>query len=233
MYTGEGGQSGGRQGTDQTLTKGNLALARSEEEGLPVRVIRGHHGAKAFSPAAGFRYDGLYTVTEHWSQPSLDGPLIWRYVLEAADAADWTTTPPTTTKSTVAPPAGTPKPGHAIGVVQRVVRNSKVTQWVKEINDHRCQICGIRLDTEVGPYAEGAHIRALGKPHDGPDQVDNVLCLCPNDHVLFDKGAIYLDDNKVYWTATRMCTGALRTVAGHNINWEYVAYHRENFAGLH
>jgi len=112
------------------------------------------------------------------------------------------------------------------------VRNSKVTQWVKEVNDHRCQICGIRLDTEVGPYAEGAHIRALGKPHDGPDQVDNVVCLCPNDHVLLDKGAIYLDDGNVYRTATRTPIGALRTVASHVINWEYAAYHRETFAGV-
>ena len=36
-------------------------------------------------------------------------------------------------------------------------------------------------------YSEGAHIRPLGKPHDGPDQPDNVLC--PNCHVLFGAGA--------------------------------------------
>ena len=46
----------------------------------------------------------------------------------------------------------------------------------------------------TGRYAEGAHIRPLGYPHDGPDVLGNVLCLCPNDHVRFDYGAIWLDD---------------------------------------
>jgi len=45
----------------------------------------------------------------------------------------------------------------------------------------------------AGPYAEAAHIRALGLPHNGPDVLENLLCLCPNDHVRFDAGAIYID----------------------------------------
>lgn len=45
------------------------------------------------------------------------------------------------------------------------------------------------LNAKVAPYAEAAHIRALGSPHNGPDVIENVLCLCPNHHVLFDNGA--------------------------------------------
>src|SRR5919199_1149658 len=43
VYTGHGGRDpvSGRQVADQTLTDRNLALARSKELGLPVRVIRG------------------------------------------------------------------------------------------------------------------------------------------------------------------------------------------------
>lgn len=42
-------------------------------------------------------------------------------------------------------------------------------------------------------YAEAAHTRALGAPHDGPDSIENVLFLCPNDHVRFDTGAILIN----------------------------------------
>ena len=62
VYTGHGGQDGGRkQVRDQELTdSGNWALKISYEEQLPVRVIRGPKGAPQWSPATGYRYDGLY-----------------------------------------------------------------------------------------------------------------------------------------------------------------------------
>jgi putative restriction endonuclease len=77
--------------------------------------------------------------------------------------------------------------------VQRIVRNTAVTEWVKELYDFTCQICDERLETPSGPYAEGAHVRPMGRPHNGPDSVTNVLCLCPNHHVLFDRGVIGID----------------------------------------
>ncbi|WP_329294801.1 HNH endonuclease [Streptomyces sp. NBC_01455] len=43
-----------------------------------------------------------------------------------------------------------------------------------------------------GAYSEGAHIQALGSPHNGSDTTDDVLCLCPTCHVMFDGGAIVL-----------------------------------------
>jgi putative restriction endonuclease len=47
LYTGEGGNdtTTKRQVADQTLTKGNAALARSAAEGTPLRVYRGLRGA--------------------------------------------------------------------------------------------------------------------------------------------------------------------------------------------
>lgn len=59
---------------------------------------------------------------------------------------------------------------------------------VKKRHDYRRQVCGVRLEAQAGPYAEGAHIQALGSPHNGPDVEENILCLCPNLHVLFDNG---------------------------------------------
>lgn len=77
----------------------------------------------------------------------------------------------------------------------RIVRDTAVSRSVKELYDFQCQICGTRLQCEGGPYAEAAHIRPLGSPHHGPDVIGNILCLCPNDHVLFDNGAISIADD--------------------------------------
>jgi putative restriction endonuclease len=225
VYTGQGGQDGkGKQVKDQEFTRGNLGLAVAEERGLPVRVIRGAAGDPKYSPKEGLRYDGLYIVTQHWQEPSVDGPLIWRYVLEKSDGGEaWT-------GQAVAVPDGALRPNRATSVVQRIVRNSKVTQWVKDCHSYSCQFCGIVLETEAGPYAEGAHVRALGAPHHGPDVVSNVLCLCPNDHVLFDKGALYVEGGRVYRTATAELVGELRTQPDHEVASEHFAYHREKFA---
>ena len=43
------------------------------------------------------------------------------------------------------------------------------------------------------PIAIGAHIKDLGRPHNGPDTEENVLCLCPNHHALFDRYGFYID----------------------------------------
>jgi hypothetical protein len=45
--------------------------------------------------------------------------------------------------------------------------------------DFTCQICGTRLATPAGAYAEICHIKPLGRPHNGPDVPENILCLCP------------------------------------------------------
>ena len=79
--------------------------------------------------------------------------------------------------------------------VLRVVRDTALGPHVKSLYAYRCQVCGIRLECEGGPYAEAAHVRPLGRPHDGPDELSNVLCLCPNHHVLFDNGAFSIADD--------------------------------------
>ncbi|MFI6337110.1 HNH endonuclease [Streptomyces sp. NPDC050535] len=61
-------------------------------------------------------------------------------------------------------------------------------------HDNRCQNCDLRIDVPGGSHSEGAHIRALGSPHNGPDTTGNVLCLCPNCHVMLDVGAIVIED---------------------------------------
>lgn len=229
VYTGHGGRDmrTGRQVADQKFRRGNRALARNWELGRPVRVTRGHDGDPRYSPESGFRYDGLFNVESYWSDRGQSGFLVWRYrlvrnedSLELADRED--DQYPTELESGRAPRINT--------TVQRLVRNTAVTNWVKELHGYRCQVCGEILMTPAGPYAEGAHIRALGRPHDGPDIASNVLCLCPNDHVRFDSGAIYIDDDHVIVDrATASSLGRLRSVTKHVVVMAYLRYHREHF----
>jgi putative restriction endonuclease len=68
----------------------------------------------------------------------------------------------------------------------------------------------------------------LGIPHNGPDDESNILCLCPNHHVLLDAGAITLtDDFQVLGVP-----GELKLCVRHNLRREYVQYHREHFGVL-
>ena len=233
VYTGEGGRAAntGRQVEDQSFhNRGNLGLVRSEEQGLPVRVIRGWEGFTEHSPTTGYRYDGLFMVTERWSEPSVDGPIVCRFVLEKIQGGEQFGGQLADAERP--PPSGVDAPARAVTVQQRIVRNTRVAQWVKEHYDFTCQICGTRLQVGAGGYAEGAHIRPLGTPHDGPDQAANVLCLCPNDHVLFDAGALYVKNGSVYRTRDHSKVSELRTRANHSPDDEAIRYHRERFAGV-
>ena len=44
-------------------------------------------------------------------------------------------------------------------------------------------------------HAEICHIKPLGRPHNGPDVPENILCLCPNCHVLLDEYSLWIDDD--------------------------------------
>ncbi|KAF7312635.1 Carboxymuconolactone decarboxylase [Mycena indigotica] len=73
VYTGQGkGQSmlakamqgnAPQQGDQDWKNPGNLSLKRSAEQGKPLRVIRGDKCKSKYAPTSGFRYDGLYKVS--------------------------------------------------------------------------------------------------------------------------------------------------------------------------
>ncbi len=225
IYTGQGGrdEATGRQVTDQTLTLGNIGLVRSQFDGHDVRVIRGFGGDPQHSPASGYRYDGLFRVVDHWRETSRDGPLIWRFRLLKVTSG----TPLIAATGQAGLDAPTPR-SSVTG--ERLVRDAAVAKRVKDFHHHTCQVCSTRLMTAVGPYAEGAHIRGLGRPHEGPDTDSNMLCLCPNHHFLFDAGAIYIDEDwNVVDAQSDHPTGSLRLVATHKINPGHVRYHREHY----
>ncbi|MFL1903462.1 HNH endonuclease [Streptomyces tauricus] len=109
----------------------------------------------------------------------------------------------------------------------RLVRDAALASRVKELHDHACQICETRLRYKRRPYSEAAHIRGLGNPHDGPDELPNLLCLCPNHHVLFDGLEIYVDvDGLVRDTHGGASVGRLRRHNSHHIDEAHLEYHR-------
>lgn len=225
VYTGHGGRDpgNGRQVADQHLERQNLALTKSCLDGLPVRVVRGAHAGSPFAPPAGYRYDGLFHVDAFWFAVGRSGYRVVRFRLISTD---------------LDAPIASPSVGVASGVANgpaprvtitggRIVRNGAEARRVKALHDHQCQVCGERIETRGGPYAEGAHIRPLGIPPNGPDVLDNLLCLCPNDHVRLDHGVIYINPAlQVVDTDTGTVLGPLRTVPSHILAPEHLAYHR-------
>lgn len=98
----------------------------------------------------------------------------------------------------------------------RVVRDTALAQRVKAMHGYRCQVCGEAIELPDGTlYAEGHHIRPLGRPHDGPDVEGNILCVCPNHHAELDFAARPINPSE------------LRTAEGHAVGPEYVRYHNE------
>jgi 5-methylcytosine-specific restriction enzyme A len=97
---------------------------------------------------------------------------------------------------------------------RRLIRETITSKWVKYINEYKCQICG--KTTHLGNsilYAETHHLQPVGKPHNGPDVFENILCVCPKHHVLLDFCAISLKKEQ------------LRLIPEYDIESKYIDYH--------
>jgi hypothetical protein len=90
-------------------------------------------------------------------------------------------------------------------VVRRIIRDTETSRHVKRLYENTCQVCGERLEIAPGEYyAEAHHLQPLGGNHKGSDVKDNILCLCPNHHALFDYFAISLDTAKLLLNKHRL-----------------------------
>lgn len=223
IYTGHGGRdaSSKKQVTHQELTDKNLALALNCQNELPVRVVRGANHKSKFSPAQGYRYDGLYQVTEYWKKRGKSGFDVWLFRLEKIDRG-------TTEKSSeVNEELPFYSKTQRIETTQlRIIRDVKLVQEIKELYNFQCQVCNTALTTNAGLYAEAAHIKPLGEPHNGPDTLDNLLCLCPNHHVMFDFGGFAIESD---FSLIGEVSGNLIVKAGHKINLDFLKYQRQHF----
>lgn len=221
IYTGHGGRDPHtrQQVSDQLLIGGNMALAYSCINGLPIRVIRGASHRSPYAPPRGYRYDGLYRVETYWHERGKSGHTVWRYrLIKLPNQPDQQKE----LQETKEPYEAVPRQDiHLL----RIVRDTQQAYRVKEMYNYTCQVCSIRLVGSAGPYAEAAHIRPLGIPHYGPDSLDNLICLCPNHHVLFDYGGFAIADN----LALLGIEGSLTVKTTHKINLAHIRYHRTHY----
>ena len=225
IYTGAGGNDAntGKQVADQTWTnRGNAGLLKNMNEGLPVRVIRGHKHKSQLSPNSGYSYAGLYSVVDAWQETGKSGFKICRFRLvyvgdnierKSAEEIELNLDHDVREKKRVK------------GTVLRIVRDTKLARDIKHLYNHKCQVCDKAIPTKNGFYSEGAHIKPLGKPHKGDDSLANLICLCPNHHVMFDKGSFSISDNYKLLGAE---SGELTVHPKHKIEKENLNYHRES-----
>jgi putative restriction endonuclease len=188
LYTGEGGRApNGAQVEDQSEdSPGNAGLITSRMLGLPVRVTRGYRFKSAFSPKSGLRYAGLFLVTDWSWRTGSDGFKIIQFRLDRLPDQE----------PYVASADPVPDAAFSTTTVSRRIRDSAMAREVKSIYDFRCQVCGVTIEGFEGrPYAEGAHVRPLGRPHLGRDTRENLLCLCPNHHTQLDNGGLLIADD--------------------------------------
>jgi len=111
-------------------------------------------------------------------------------------------------------------PRRVATTISRIVRDTVLANRVKALHNYECQICGHTITLADGSrYAEGHHVRPLGAPHDGPDVLGNILCLCPNHHAACDLGAISLDSQKLRWNEA------------HQMDQKFIEYHNLTIFG--
>ncbi|QSG04074.1 HNH endonuclease [Natranaeroarchaeum sulfidigenes] len=129
----------------------------------------------------------------------------------------------------------TPDPERVETTRSRVVRNTDLTHDMKRMYDHTCQVCGAsRQGPDEDPYAEAHHIRPLGRPHDGPDEPENILVLCPNHHADFDYGRLTVDPetHRVTHTYEDAVDGTQLYIADpHELSDDHLTYHNRVIAG--
>ncbi|WEK17432.1 MAG: YDG/SRA domain-containing protein [Candidatus Pedobacter colombiensis] len=226
IYTGHGGNDSDtkKQIKDQSWgSSGNKGLLISEMHGLPVRIIRGANHKSQFSPKIGYKYGGLYLITEHSYVKGKDGFGICRFRLEKLSslliASEFNEVEEQVTESDGAT-------SRIPTTVLRIVRDTKLSREIKKMYNYTCQVCGLRIEFNGIGYAEAAHIRPLGKPHNGMDVKGNLLCLCPNHHVMFDKGHFTIN-NRFELIGIE---GELNVIASHKINKDCIDYHYSHFS---
>jgi putative restriction endonuclease len=202
-----------RQIADAELDRGNLALVVSYNKGLPVRVTRGLGSTRQRT----YRYDGLYQVERWWADRGKSGFRIYCFALRKIDDK------PISTPAGELPLPPNQEPDKIESYTTRVVRDTRGSEAVKKMHRYVCQACSTQLEPLGGAYAEAAYIKPLGRPHGGPDSPDNILCLCPNCHVLFNGWAFTIEDDG---TLLGALDGNLNELKSHPVNRDYLAYHR-------
>ncbi|MGH9196599.1 MAG: YDG/SRA domain-containing protein, partial [Acidimicrobiia bacterium] len=186
LYTGEGKQVNNKLVEDQSWdSPGNAGLVLTAALGDSVRVIEGLdiRGKSRRRVMGGYKYRGLYRVADYWMKVGQEGFQVCQFELRKVIPEESIPRVPASPETD----GETDFEAQARRYItsQSLARDSTVVRQVKKMYNDACQICQDRL--VISPsgkaYCEAAHIQALGKPYEGPDKLENVLCLCPTCHV--------------------------------------------------
>lgn len=222
-YTGFGGRDAntGRHIADQQLVKGNLGLIENYKLGRPVRVLVKESVLTSKKSDTEYIYLGLFTVIS-WSWGIRDG---WKILIYQLRAVSGESLIPEEVAAALVRGEDIPTQRRRSNI-NRIVRNYDVAASVKRLYDNSCQICSARLVTAAGPYSEGAHIRPLGIPHNGPDTMENILCLCPNCHTLLDGHALTIQSDGTVVNLGEPY-GTLMVDPEHRLNADHINYQKK------
>ncbi|MED4599668.1 HNH endonuclease [Paenibacillus validus] len=127
-------------------------------------------------------------------------------------------------------------PQTLVSSVVRRIRDTPMSQKLKQKYNNHCQICGSAIIIGVDRYySEAHHLKPLGRPHFGPDIESNLIVLCPNHHAEFDGKSIsinpetllieHIESNNQYIKKTLK-------LSLHKIDLKFIAYHHELFCEL-
>lgn len=106
--------------------------------------------------------------------------------------------------------------------VNRIIRDTAKAKELKRKYNYLCQVRETRIEISEGHfYAEVHHIRPLGGEHEGLDEEENMIVLCPNHHAMFDLGIPYfLSINQI-----RIGSELYVLLDNHRISEDNINYH--------
>ena len=119
------------------------------------------------------------------------------------------------------------------------IRNTRNVRELKSLYQNTCMFCGKQTVTGVNPlrhYSEAAHVRPVGEPHNGPDRKDNMVILCAEHHLQFDKGLLRLREAQGSYRLSSKIPGdtlhntALRLRSPHTLSIDSVKWHYNYWA---
>src|SRR5690606_30681782 len=146
IYTGAGGNDPNtrKQVEDQSWdNRGNAGLLKSQNEGLPVRVIRGSTHESDYSPKSGYLYAGLYSVVDSWEEVGKSGFKVCRFKLVYIGS-----NPTRKTPEEVEFKISHDDTKRKKGSVVRIIRDTEMAHKIKKLYNFKCQICQFELPTK-------------------------------------------------------------------------------------
>lgn len=126
-------------------------------------------------------------------------------------------------------------PGRRETRVNRVIRDSALSRFLKSLYSHQCQICKFTFRFTAGRrYAETHHIKPLGWKHNGIDKETNMIVLCPNHHAMMDFGAIAIHpEHMTLISVDTTYTEHQKPIElmKHPVDRDFLEYHLKNIFG--